>query len=63
LRLVVGALIRLTGIGGVALKTPGLILGLGVPATTAVGTDLFCVSSTKVVGALRIGVKARSIGG
>ncbi len=50
---VVGILIGLTGIGGGALMTPILILGLGLPATTAVGTDLFYASLTKIVGSLQ----------
>lgn len=43
----VGVLIGLTGVGGGALMTPLLILLLGVPALTAVGTDLAYAAITK----------------
>jgi uncharacterized membrane protein YfcA len=49
--LVVGTLVGLTGMGGGVLMTPLLVLGLGMPATAAVGTDLAYSSLTKLVGA------------
>jgi uncharacterized protein len=48
--LVVGMLVGLTGIGGGVLMTPLLVLGLGMPATAAVGTDLAYSSITKLAG-------------
>lgn len=47
---VVGLLIGLTGMGGGVIMTPLLMLGLGLLATTAVGTDLFYGAFTKLVG-------------
>jgi hypothetical protein len=48
--LIVGILIGLTGMGGGVLMTPLLVLGLGMPATAAVGTDLAYSSITKLAG-------------
>lgn len=48
--LVVGLLVGLTGMGGGVLMTPLLMLGLGMPATAAVGTDLAYSTLTKLVG-------------
>jgi uncharacterized membrane protein YfcA len=48
--LVVGTLVGLTGMGGGVLMTPLLVLGLGLPATVAVGTDLAYSSVTKLFG-------------
>lgn len=48
--LVVGMLVGLTGMGGGVLMTPLLVLGLGMPATAAVGTDLAYSTITKLVG-------------
>jgi uncharacterized membrane protein YfcA len=48
--LVVGMLVGLTGMGGGVLMTPLLVLGLGMPATAAVGTDLAYSSITKLAG-------------
>src|ERR687890_1061291 len=48
--LIVGTLIGLTGMGGGVLMTPLLVLGLGMPATAAVGTDLAYSSITKLAG-------------
>ncbi|MCC6315938.1 MAG: sulfite exporter TauE/SafE family protein [Thermomicrobiales bacterium] len=48
---VVGVLVGLTGMGGGVLMTPLLVLGLGMPATAAVGTDLAYSSITKLAGA------------
>lgn len=47
---VVGLLVGLTGMGGGVIMTPFLILGLGLPATAAVGTDLLYSLVTKVAG-------------
>jgi uncharacterized membrane protein YfcA len=49
--LVVGTLVGLTGMGGGVLMTPLLVLGLGMPATAAVGTDLAYSTLTKLAGA------------
>lgn len=49
--LVVGILVGLTGMGGGVLMTPLLVLGLGMPATAAVGTDLAYATLTKLAGA------------
>lgn len=49
--LVVGTLVGLTGMGGGVLMTPLLMLGLGMPATAAIGTDLAYSSLTKLAGA------------
>ena len=49
--LVVGLLVGLTGMGGGVLMTPLLVLGLGMPATAAVGTDLAYSTVTKLAGA------------
>lgn len=49
---VVGTLVGLTGMGGGALMTPILVL-LGLPPTTAIGTDLAHAAITKTLGALR----------
>ena len=49
--LVVGTLVGLTGMGGGVLMTPLLVLGLGMPATAAIGTDLAYSTLTKLAGA------------
>jgi uncharacterized protein len=49
--LVVGMLVGLTGMGGGVLMTPLLVLGLGMPATAAIGTDLAYSTLTKLAGA------------
>ncbi len=49
--LLVGTLVGLTGMGGGVLMTPILMLGLGMPATAAIGTDLAYSSLTKLAGA------------
>jgi len=51
----VGVIVGLTGVGGGALMTPLLVLVFGVPAQTAVGTDLLYASMTKSAGALTHG--------
>jgi hypothetical protein len=53
----VGAIVGLTGVGGGSLMTPLLVLGFGVPAVTAVGTDLLFAGFTKVGGAASHGLK------
>jgi uncharacterized membrane protein YfcA len=47
---IVGLLVGLTGMGGGVIMTPVLMLGLGLPASTAVGTDLAYATLTKIVG-------------
>jgi uncharacterized membrane protein YfcA len=46
----VGILVGMTGIGGGALMTPLLVLFIGTPPVTAVGTDLAYGAVTKTVG-------------
>lgn len=46
----VGALVGATGVGGGSLMTPILVLLFGVPASTAVGTDLLFAAATKGFG-------------
>ncbi len=53
----VGAIVGLTGVGGGSLMTPLLVLGFGVPAVTAVGTDLLYAGFTKAGGAVSHGRK------
>lgn len=48
--LVVGLLMGTTGMGGGAVMTPLLILGVGLPSTLAIGTDLVYATATKLVG-------------
>jgi hypothetical protein len=48
---IVGLCTGLTGMGGGVLMTPLLVLGLGLPPGTAVGTDLAYASLTKLAGA------------
>lgn len=48
--LAVGLLVGLTGVGGGSLMTPLLTVLFGVPATTAVGTDLAFAAITKGAG-------------
>jgi uncharacterized membrane protein YfcA len=48
--MIVGFLVGLTGVGGGTLLTP-LLIFLGIPPTTAVGSDLLYGSITKMVGA------------
>lgn len=49
--LVVGILIGLTGMGGGVLMTWLLMLGVGLPASAAVATDLAYSAPTKIAGA------------
>jgi uncharacterized protein len=51
--LLVGFLVGLTGVGGGSLMTPFLIGVLGVPAPTAVGTDLVQATLTKLTGSVK----------
>jgi uncharacterized membrane protein YfcA len=48
--LVVGVLVGLTGMGGGVLMMPLLLLGVGMPASAAVATDLLYSAPTKIVG-------------
>ncbi len=50
--LVVGLLVGLTGVGGGSLLTPVLVL-VGVPIPTAVGTDLVYNIGTKLTGTIQ----------
>ena len=50
--LAVGMLVGLTGVGGGSLMTPLLTILFGIPATTAVGTDLAFAALTKGAGTL-----------
>ena len=49
----VGILVGMTGIGGGALMTPLLVIFIGTPPVTAVGTDLAYGAITKTVGAFK----------
>ncbi|MEO8140332.1 MAG: sulfite exporter TauE/SafE family protein [Gemmatimonadota bacterium] len=49
----VGVLVGMTGIGGGALMTPLLVLFIGTPLVTAVGTDLAYGAVTKTVGGIK----------
>jgi uncharacterized protein len=49
--LLVGIVVGLTGMGGGALLTPFLVLGLGLPANVAVSSDLVVSLAMKPVGA------------
>jgi uncharacterized membrane protein YfcA len=51
--LAVGVLVGLTGMGAGSLMTPILINMFGIPAGTAVGTDLVYAAITKMFGAAR----------
>jgi len=51
--LAVGLLVGLTGMGAGCLMTPLLITVFGIPAGTAVGTDLVYAAVTKTFGAAR----------
>lgn len=51
--LLVGFLVGLTGVGGGSLMTPFLIAVVGVPAPTAVGTDMVFATLTKFTGSLQ----------
>jgi uncharacterized membrane protein YfcA len=49
----VGILVGMTGIGGGALMTPLLVLFIGTPPVTAVGTDIAYGAVTKTVGGFK----------
>ena len=51
--LLVGFLVGLTGVGGGSLMTPFLMTVMGVPAPTAVGTDLVYATATKLTGSFQ----------
>ncbi len=51
--LLVGFLVGLTGVGGGSLMTPFLIGVLGVPAPTAIGTDMVYATATKMAGSVQ----------
>lgn len=55
----VGALVGLTGIGGASILMP-LLIFLGIPPSTAVGTDFLYNSVTKLTGAIQH-IKQKSI--
>ncbi|MGF1471155.1 MAG: sulfite exporter TauE/SafE family protein [Rubrobacteraceae bacterium] len=48
--LLVGFLVGLTGVGGGSLMTPFLMAVMGVPAPTAIGTDMVYATATKLTG-------------
>ncbi|NNC22812.1 sulfite exporter TauE/SafE family protein [Salinisphaera sp. USBA-960] len=56
----VGIAIGMTGVGGGSLMTPLLIMGFGLPPSTAIGTDLLYAACTKSFGAFLHG-RARSV--
>ena len=49
--LVAGLMVGLTGMGGAVLVTPLLVLGFGIPASTAVSSDVVAGAIVKPVGA------------
>lgn len=49
--LVVGIVVGLTSMGGGALLTPALVLGLGIPPSLAIGSDVLIASGMKLLGA------------
>ena len=49
----IGMLVGMTGMGGASLMTPLLILVVGTPPVTAIGTDIFYGAVTKTVGGWR----------
>lgn len=51
--LLVGFLVGLTGVGGGSLMTPFLVTTMGVPAPTAIGTDMVYATATKLVGSFQ----------
>ena len=50
--LLVGFLVGLTGVGGGSLMTP-FLLSIGIPAPTAIGTDLVYATVTKMAGSIQ----------
>ena len=53
----VGLMVGFTGVGGGALMTPLLVLGFGIPAQVAVGTDLLYAAITKTAGSATHGLR------
>ncbi|MGH3147833.1 MAG: TSUP family transporter, partial [Rubrobacter sp.] len=51
--LLVGFLVGLTGVGGGSLMTPFLVTVVGVPAPTAIGTDMVFATLTKFTGSVQ----------
>jgi uncharacterized protein len=51
--LLVGFLVGLTGVGGGSLMTPFLVFAMGVPAPTAIGTDMVYATVTKLTGSVQ----------
>ncbi len=51
--LLVGFLVGLTGVGGGSLMTPFLVTVVGVPAPTAIGTDMIFATLTKLTGSMQ----------
>lgn len=51
--LLVGFLVGLTGVGGGSLMTPFLVVVMGVPAPTAIGTDMVFATATKTAGSFQ----------
>lgn len=51
--LLIGFLVGLTGVGGGSLMTPFLVAVVGVPAPTAVGTDMVYATVTKLTGSVQ----------
>jgi uncharacterized protein len=51
--LLVGFLVGLTGVGGGSLMTPFLIAVMGMPAPTAIGTDMVYATVTKLAGSVQ----------
>ena len=51
--LLVGFLVGLTGVGGGSLMTPFLVAVIGVPAPTAIGTDMVYATVTKLAGSVQ----------
>ncbi len=51
--LLVGFLVGLTGVGGGSLMTPFLVAVMGVPAPTAIGTDMVYATVTKLTGSVQ----------
>jgi uncharacterized membrane protein YfcA len=60
--LVVGFIVGLTGVGGGSLAKRLYYFGLGLPPTTAVGTDLLYAAFTKMGGVFVHHKKKISIG-
>ncbi len=48
--LAAGLLVGATGVGGAAIATPALVLGLGVPVPLAIGSDVVFAAVVKIAG-------------